>query len=142
MDKIEIEWAPREKLRFLGALETFLLKLLRYPEALITDESSLWDFCLFDSEDAIGRSNKPGYYLFKKKFRRGGFPFILDEDPKWEERIIESRALPFRKMTARKIFRHTGVDISSVFDEPIPIILHFIAENIPPGKRHRVFSSK
>lgn len=137
---MKIEMAPRDKLRFLGELETFLLEILRHPEALITDESSLWDFCTYDSEQAVGFGSKPGHFLFRQRYRRGGFPYDPTDGSQWEETTIEVRALPFRKMTVRKILRHTGVDISPVFDKPIPIVLRFITDHISPDKRSRIFS--
>ena len=54
MDKpLEIEFAPREKLRFVEGVEQILLRILRFPGALVSDESTLWDFCVSDADDAI-----------------------------------------------------------------------------------------
>ena len=65
---IQIEFAPREKLRFLKHVEELLLRILRQPEALVSDESTLWDFCVNDADDAIGPGERSGTYLFKRKY--------------------------------------------------------------------------
>jgi hypothetical protein len=142
MDKpLEIEFAKRGKLRFLQSIESLLLRILRHPEALVTDESTLWDFCIDDADDAIGPGQKCGSYLFKRRFFLGNALTILRDSSQWQEEIYEARAVPFRKTTTRKIFRHTGVDVTPVFDEHFPVILHYIAARVPERTRLKLKSS-
>lgn len=134
----DINCAPREKLRFLKHVESVLLQILRHPEALVTDESSLRDFSINDSDDAIGLGKGCSTFLFRRKFYRGNAFEGLRDESNWQEEIYEARAVPFRKMTTRKILRHTGVDITPVFDKHFPVILQYIAANMPLEKRSKL----
>ena len=78
--------------------------------------------------------------MFKKKFFRGNFLENFRDDSKWEEVTFEERAVPFKKMTTRRILRNTGVDITPVFDEYLPVILQYIAGKMPDEKRSKLLS--
>ena len=96
----KMQFASQNRLRFTSeALENLLLRLLGHPEALITDLSSLRDFCSFDADKAEGVGNVPGYYIFKNRIMKKGINVFLDEErnnrENWEERILEVRAVPF-----------------------------------------------
>lgn len=136
----QIEFAPREKLRFVEHIEQLVLKLLRHPEALVSDESTLWDFCINDADDAIGPGKGWASYLFKRKFYRGKALDGLRNETLWQEVEYEARAVPFKQMTIRKILRNTGVDIAPVFDEYLPVIFQYIAARIS-RERSAVLSS-
>jgi hypothetical protein len=138
----QIEFAPRKKLRFQKQLEPLLLRILRQPEALVSDESMLWDFCVNDSDDAIGPGTKWASYLFKRKFYRGNVLDAFKDDSHWQEVTFETRAVPFRKMTIRRVLRHTGVDITPVFDEYFPVILQYIATRLAPERRVSLFGHR
>ena len=71
----KFEVAPKERIRFTVQVSDFILEILRHPEPLITDESKLSDFCMFDSDTAKGPGSKPGYYLFKARWRKPGTDF-------------------------------------------------------------------
>ena len=138
--KVKFEFAPREKILFLGSIEALVLRLLHHPEALVSDESLIWDFCVEDADRAISPALRPHYYIFERTFRRGPFNIEnLNDKSKWETERYEAKALPFKKMVTRKILRHTGVDITPIFDEYLPVIFHFIATNIPEENRKKIF---
>jgi hypothetical protein len=60
-----------------------------------TDESTLWDFCINDADDAIGPGKRCNSYFFKRRFYRGN-PFKDLENPSsWQEEIYEARAVPY-----------------------------------------------
>src|SRR3712207_1892375 len=106
---MKFEIAPREKLRFLIQIEAIVLRILRHPEALVSDESRLSDFGFWSSDWAARPGKKPHYFVFQTRHRRPGKPEFMIER--------EMRAVPFKLMTIRKIYKHTGVDITPVFDE-------------------------
>lgn len=64
---MQIEFAPRERLRFLTVIEELVLRNIRSPEAFITDESTFYDFSVFSSDNAARPGSKPGYFVFEQK---------------------------------------------------------------------------
>jgi len=130
-----VECAAREQITFLLPMETLLLRLLRHPEAFVSDETSLWDFCSEDADRAKRPGRRPHWYWFERKWRNGASLEDLTSENEWKTTTYEARAIPFRKMLTRKILRHTGVDIGPVFNERLPTILHYIAANLPEAKR-------
>jgi len=45
-----VEFAPQSRVQKFAAEVDRILDALGYPDALVTDESILWDFCLEDHE--------------------------------------------------------------------------------------------
>jgi len=129
MDR-NIEAAPRDRLRFTEEIEALVLRILRHPEALVSDESLLWDFCVHDSKDGRPSGRGPLWCFFKTQWRKG--------DSNWQEKTIEARAVPFKAMTVRKIVRHTGVDVTPVFDKFLPEIFIYIRTNMPERYRRKL----
>lgn len=127
MKKPKIILAPQEAISFVREFaDEFLEKILDCPEALITDESRLRDFSSFDAENAIGPGKKPGTFLFRQKFRRG--PFV-NKDAPWDIREIEVPARHFKPDIVAKVRLAYGVDITHVFEKPLPEVLQFIEKN-------------
>ncbi|MGA3212858.1 MAG: hypothetical protein ABSD20_16245 [Terriglobales bacterium] len=136
--KTHISIAPRERVLFHAKLRAVLLILLRHPEALVTDESRLWDFCSDDSDEAKRPGSKPGYFIFEHRYFKHSKVGANRRNPEhFETMVIESRAVPFKRTTIRKIFRHTGVDITPVFDEYLYVVLQYLADHISEEARER-----
>jgi hypothetical protein len=137
--------APRDRIRFVAKIEKLILRILGHPEALVTDESLLSDFCLFDSDRAVRPGKRTGYFVFKlRRLKKGIQPGLSAHlDPEnFEEFETETRAIPFRRSIIRKVLRHTGVDITSVYDSRIPEVFQFIAANMPENYRRRLFENR
>lgn len=116
---MKFEFAPREQLLFVKKLEyIFLDKIVKCPRAFVSDESCISHFESRDIEESIGKSSKPGYYLFKfrtwKRKNKDGtinlYPPERDED--WIEMILELKAIHYRKWIIRKCKRFFGVNIT------------------------------
>lgn len=125
-------------MKFVRCIEEYLLRLLRHPDALVSDLSLLRDFSINDSDDAISPGSKPGYYIFERTFRRGP----LNSRTKWKTERYETRAYPVRRMFIRKVKRHLEVDITSVYDKPFPDLCDFILKNIPDTYRKKLFGDE
>ena len=133
--KQRFEFAPQEKLKFVGLLwDEFCEKVLQM-EACISDESYISDFhdLFSDSSKAIGEEGE--YYIFKRKWKRGF-------EKKWRvdiEKIPKKKCLDYKKLYINRTKEIFGVDISEVYDRPIPEVLYFISkhqlkqsDSIPP----------
>ncbi|MBS0619364.1 MAG: hypothetical protein JSR44_14345 [Spirochaetes bacterium] len=121
----KIKLASQEALRFVGAIaDQFLEEVLDHPEALVTDLSTLHDFCDYDAEKAIGPGKKSGTFRFRIRRR-------LSTNADWEEIEIETEAKFFRKDIIERTRTVFGVDITSVFDLRLPEIFRFIAAHKP-----------
>lgn len=141
----KFEYAPRERILFVERLnQVFLSRVLNCEEALISDESCIWDFrdiFSYDIEDAIGPASRPGFYVFKKKkFLLGEQrAFSLEDIQRLRAQIpdeeIEAEPTYFRRDITLKTLEIFGVDIGPVFDRPLPEVLHYILVQMPDLKR-------
>jgi len=64
----KFEVAPRDRLRFTEEIEALVLRILRHSEALVSDESILWNFCVRDAEDGVLSGRGRRWYFFKTKW--------------------------------------------------------------------------
>ena len=137
-DGPQVVFAPREGLDFLQGLEeAFLALVLDHPEAWCSDDTSLRDFLSpFDISRAKGAGSRPGYYVFRfgtlgergRASLTGGQPKI-----KWTE--IEEKGEDHRGQIIARTKRHFRVDISEVFDRPLPEILLYISRGMGESGR-------
>ena len=137
MKEIKFEIAPREQLLFLEKLEEiFLDKILGHPEALVTDESLIFDFCTFDIEHSIGKGKKAGTNIFKyyKRIPKKDLFGNLEKGFIKKDIFIESKAIHYRKWIIRKCKRFFNVDITDYYDKYLPELLKFIMQNLSKEK--------
>ena len=132
--------APQEQIRFVEWFLPVFLKLIQQPDAWVTDLSSLWDFCQLDADDAEKPGTRLHYFIFRQRIWRKinsvpPFDAQNESDPGWREEVFEARAVPYKKMLIRRILRHTGVDISAIFEENIPVVIQYIATRISEDHR-------
>ncbi|MBP7284946.1 MAG: hypothetical protein KBA66_25390 [Leptospiraceae bacterium] len=130
--KPKFDLAPQERLLFVRKLlPIFLEKILGHPEALVTDESRIYDFTENDIDDSIGKGKKAGHYLFKRRWR---MCYPDGRKTEFKEEIQEQKAIHQRKWLIRKCKRIFGVDITDCYDKEIPIVLKHIMVNVSREK--------
>jgi hypothetical protein len=129
----DIRSVPRIELDKLQEVESiFIKKVLKCGSALITDGSYLSDFIpLDDLSRAIGPGSKPNFFQFRVH--------MASVDPVTKVRTLtpkvwESEAVNLKPQFIRRAQQVFGVDIQTVFDEPIYKILLFITENYKSNK--------
>ena len=130
--KPNIELAPQEQLLFVEKLLTiFLDRILGHPEALVTDESRIYDFTENDIDDSIGKGKKAGHYLFKRRWR---MCYPDGRKTEFKEEIQEQKAIHQRKWIIRKCKRVFGVDITDYYKKDFPIVLKYIMTKLSKEK--------
>ena len=129
---MKIEISSQEKLIFLKKIEeTFIEKVLE-NDALITDESDLYDFVsMFDVSRSVKKLDN-GKYLFKIKRSKDLF------SNEYEEIEFEDEAVNDKQEYIDKVKKVFGVDISEIFSFKLPELFHYILINMPELNKKRL----
>ena len=142
---MKLKLAPQEKQKLIEPIQdVFLIRVLGFEGALITDDSRISDFYSYPKERAIGKGSAPGTYRFKRRVYRG-LRFNPMTDPEsfkrehknpanWVEEEFEQEPDPSFEEIIEKTRSVFGVDITPVITENLVEILLYIAENYKPKK--------
>ncbi|MCP5503395.1 MAG: hypothetical protein H7A25_26080 [Leptospiraceae bacterium] len=128
---IEIEFCKQEQIRFVEEFAVkFLEEVFGIKNAFISDMTKLEDFISWGIEYSIGKdTEKPGHYFFKLYYCKG-----FDDENK-KEVIVSRKAIHRRKWLIRRCKNLYGVDISEYINEPLPLVLKNIIQNMDNKNR-------
>lgn len=129
---MKIDISSQEKLTFLKKIEEVFIEKVLENEALITDESDLYDFVsIFDVSRSVKKLDN-GKYLFKMKRSKDLF------SNEYEEIEFEDEAVNDKQEYIDKVKKIFGVDISEVFFFKLPELFHYILINMPELNKKRL----
>lgn len=129
---MKIDISSQEKLTFFKKIEEVFIEKVLENDALITDESDLYDFVsMFDVSRSVKKLDN-GKYLFKMKRAKDLF---CNE---YEEIEFEDEAVNDKQEYIDKVKKIFGVDISEVFSFKLPELFHYILINMPELNKKRL----
>lgn len=129
---MKIEISSQEKLTFLKKIEEVFIEKVLENDALITDESDLYDFIsMFDISRSVKKLDN-GKYLFKMKRSKDLF------SNEYEEIEFEDEAVNDKQEYIDKVKKIFGVDISEVLSFKLPELFHYILINMPELNKKRL----
>ena len=138
--KPKIELADQTEFKKLDDIvDLFLEKVLGVKDALVGDESKIFDFISFPKENALRKGKTPGTYIFEIRTYKGPIKDGLIQGSRNQNNWVTKKVELIPGFSKEDVVKHTlevfGVNIEDQYNKPIVQIVQHIIKNYKERKR-------